>query len=129
MKRSSGIALLEVLMSVAILSAGLISIYQPLLSSLSALAYADYRMEASRLMSNQIWEWKQASYQTRILPGPSSGILLGRDKTFEFKALTSLLPSERGLTQVDFVVNWQAGGQSKQVKRSLYVTLPYEAKA
>ena len=128
MKTSAGIALLEVLLSVVLLSAGLIAVYQPLLASVSAMDYLDYRVESRRLIANFIWNVTDAAVKTRTLPAePETGTLMGGRRVVRYRAAIRPLTKDSALSQLDVTVFWQAGGRKRELTHALYLALPYEA--
>ena len=126
MKRHNGIALLEVLVSVAILCSGLIVVFQPLLASLSVFNYAAYRLEADRLLANHIWELEDAAKRgAASLPAGDSGVLIGRERAFSYKMTATPLSQDEKLHRLDFDVSWTSGGGTKNMSRSMYLLLPH----
>ncbi len=123
--QKTGMTLLEVLISVSLLSFGIVAIFQPLLTSLSALNYVDTRSEASRLAANFLWELKEQSTQSKnFLLRSGSGKLIGQTKTYNYDLSVNRFESARDLREVKLSVLWISGGQKKQVERIAYFAVP-----
>jgi Tfp pilus assembly protein PilV len=117
-----GISLIEVLLSISILSGGLVAVYQPLLSSLDILNYADVRSEASRLASDFIWQLEQdvqrmgeLSYENKV------GILLGQDRTYQYDLNVYPVSKLPQLRELELSVSWTVGGRQKHINRLSYM--------
>ena len=117
-----GIALFEVLVSVAILAGGLLAVFQPLYASISGLHDAESRLVANRLVSDQLWglqelAWRRGRFPLEV-PTP---VLTSRDRVFYYGVSHRSVGADKGLYQVDAVVAWQTGSRRKNIKRSVYV--------
>lgn len=117
----SGLSLIEVLICVALLSAGLVTVYQPLLRSLSVIHDAENRVIANRLSHNRIWEIKEQMARTGALP-ESSGreILTYKDRAFEFYWGETALDSANQFYRLDTKTAWFLGSKKKNILRSVY---------
>jgi len=130
MKKPTGIALLEILISVTVLSTGLIAVFRPLLVSLSAFTYADRRVEAHRLLKNFVWDLENRAREDGSLSDvQTAGVLLGRGHIYNYDLTVSPLDEKERLHQLDFVVRWPSGGYSKELRRSFYLWIPYAPEA
>ena len=124
-KGARGMTLIEILVSVTLLSVGLILLYQPLLASLDALAYVDDRIQANYLISGKLWELEEKASKLGRLPAfASQGTWLGKDKTFNFKMAAEPMSLDRQLQQIKVGVSWRGAGRNKKMVRSAYVFIP-----
>ena len=115
---------LEVLLSVIILSVGIIAVYQPLLVSLGALNYADDRMEADYLLSKKLWVLENETAQGNLDGLASDETLLGRNKPYRYQAFSQpVVTGEQELQQVRLKMSWKDGGRDRSVIRELYLKL------
>ncbi len=125
LKLESGFSLIEVILSVVILSVGLIAINRTLLNSLSVLGYSKTRSEAERVASNKIWEIQSLAIHQNIKPEASeSGELLAQTKTFSYNLLSAPAGGMDLLREVRLQVKWPESGRIQGLKRAFYVLLP-----
>ncbi len=123
--KRSGLTLIEVLVSVVILSLGLVAVYGPLLMSLGAMEEADSRLEAGRLLSNHIWLTEENVLRARRKPDTGkTGILMGSEKTYPYVMAARALDGEETLYQANFALTWKGAFASKRLLRSVYVLAP-----
>ncbi len=120
MPNSRGFALLEVLLAVVILSVGVIVVYQPLLASLSALNYADDRMEANYLISKELWELENKVYETgRFVERAQDETLLGKTRTYQYEMSSTSLSDDDKLFSINQRISWSSSGQKKTMTRDI----------
>ena len=125
-----GMILLEILMSVAILSGGLVLVYYPLLTSFHALDYAEHRMEANRLLASKIMELNgEAIKQGALSAGLLEGTVLGERQVYSYSVDTKKLVQDGKLLEMNWQFSWKSSGLKKAILRSTYLLLPYEATA
>jgi prepilin-type N-terminal cleavage/methylation domain-containing protein len=119
-----GITLIEVLISVVILSGGLIVVYQPLLKSLGVLSYLEQRSEASRMANEFLWKLQREATQSGNVPTEgAAGELLGRSRAYQFRIdMRDVVNSER-LLEAKLAISWRSGGKKRQIQRVTYVSV------
>lgn len=120
--RELGMALLEVLVAVTILSAGLVAVYRPLLASHTALHYAENRLEAHRVLVNRLWQNEEAAVRTgsRTPLNASETVAIGR-KAFHYRSFAKEISQDRKLYEVEAEISWASGGITKKLGHSTYV--------
>ena len=118
-----GFSLIEVLLSVSMLSVGLILVYQPFLRGVSSLGYARDRLEASSLLGGYTWELEnEILQQGQLKPLSRHLILLGKNKTFDATAVARMVKREtRALYETEIVLSWVHDGRRKSVTRNTYL--------
>ena len=120
--RRSGITLVEVLLSVVILSGALIIIYQPLLTTLRAAQHVDVTLEAERLLDDHIWRMEDRIRMGGVLTDlPRNGLLIGQHQPFDYRFQAYPLDEAERLHRLDFDVTWSEGGLKKRLMRSIYL--------
>jgi len=123
--RAGGFTLIEVLLSVLILSVGLIGVFRPLLASMSALEFIGNRSEASRLMIHLIWKHQEESRVLgEIVERLGQGELVGAESVYHYSLKAEPLSSRGRLYQVDYKISWHEGGRNKSLSRGAYLLLP-----
>ncbi|HRK61581.1 MAG TPA: prepilin-type N-terminal cleavage/methylation domain-containing protein [Candidatus Omnitrophota bacterium] len=122
--RSLGFSLIEVMLCVVILSAGLVAVNQAMLSSLSVIRYALTRGEAARIVNLKIWDIVSAAQHRRQAPPAfERGTLLGSAKTLNYE-LKSAAEGSRQLYRVRLDVQWDESNKNRGITRDFYVRLP-----
>ncbi len=118
----SGLTLIELLVSVVILTVGIVVIQRALLSSVMALSYVNGRSEASRLVSEKIWEIQEQSLREgRIRQTVEKGILMGESKTYEYEMTAKTLEPLHRLYEIELTASWPQSWQRKALTRAFYV--------
>lgn len=129
MNKEAGVVLLEVLLSVILISVGLVVLYQPFLSSLSALDYASCRLDADHWMINRMWEIQGQFARTRSLPGPieSEPVALG-GRHGQHRMTLQPLTLDGQLLEATHQVWWHVGSKTKKVELTTYLFSQAESK-
>ena len=114
--------LLEVLVAVTILSVGLVAVYRPMLSSYSALRYAENRLKAHRVLVNRLWHNEEAAVRagSPALLNVTETIASGR-KAFYYRSFAQSISQDRKLYEVRAEVSWVSSGITKKLRHSTYV--------
>ncbi len=125
----SGFSLIEVLLSVVILSTGLVLINQTLLRSLTAADYANTRARADQAVEKKIWEVKSLAWAERSRPpAREEGVLLEGKETFPYELQSVGVRGSDFLYEVRLAVKWLNSGREKGLTRAFYARLPNEPK-
>lgn len=125
-----GFTLIEVLVSVVILMAGVIVIDQILLVSMSRLGFLEHRFEANRLLTNKIWEVQDLINRTGAAPKNfDDSVLMGSERVYNYAMQSKSVGKTAGLYQADFRISWTEAGWAKKILRSYYFGIPYEKPA
>lgn len=125
----AGFSLIEVLLSVVILSAGLVLINQTLLQSLVAADYANTRARADRAANKRIWEVKSLVWTERARPPvKEDGVLLEDKDTFTYQINSTGVRGSQFLYEVRLSLKWLNSGREKGLTRAFYARLPNESK-
>lgn len=127
--RERGIALLEILLSVVILSTGLVLVLRPFITSASYLRDAENRLLAGHLIDEELWAAEMQFQRT----GHFGNVLSPRsisyeDRIFQYRGL-----SQNGSTaypdpdlrertaRVKAVLSWKTGSKSHEIVRVMHV--------
>jgi prepilin-type N-terminal cleavage/methylation domain-containing protein len=121
-KAQYGFTLVEVMVATAILSFGLVMIYQAFIISLDAFGYSLNHLNAQLWLDEKIWqiqdEFRRYEY---FNPIPTSGELIMGNKIFYWNMGYGLIEPEE-LFKVNLNVSWQEGTRKVQLSRSAYVS-------
>ena len=122
-RNQKGLTLVELLLSVVILSVGLVAVVRALLSSVDALSYIDSRMEARRLVAKKVWDIQDEMAHSGSITQPGQGTIDGARKKYpcQFESKASSFPN---LVEAALKVTLSEGGRSKIFSRSFYLLGP-----
>ena len=112
--------MIEVMMTVALLSIGIVMIQQGFLRSAAILSRYSHTMDAQRWIDEKIWEVKeQFFYSDSSSVGDGSGNFEESGKEFHWTVATRPLePSD--LYSVSVKVDWLESGGPAQAAREIY---------
>ena len=113
--------LIEVMVAVAVLSFGLVMVYQAFFIVLDTFNYgADY-LEVSPWMDEKIWQAQDSIMRKGLLEDNSAdGELTLRNKKFTWALENSPIAGTNNLTALKLEVSWKEGKRVAQVSRSCY---------
>ena len=119
-----GFTLIEVLITVAILSFGIVLLYQAFFICLDAVMHCSNRLEAQFLMGEKLWAAQKDLTSQETLPeGEKNGVLAGRNKDFNWMMLVNSIPESEDLYKINLDFSWQEGKKEITVSRATYVGL------
>ncbi len=127
--QSHGLTLVEVMLTVVILVAGILVVYQVFLHTLSTLQYLNTRMYAQNLLMNNVEEFKlDFQKNNQIYFGPRNlveRVLVG-NKIVDFRYFLTFAPVRRmkDLYQLDASVIWKEGSRDQEVSQTVFLTKP-----
>ena len=126
---AQGFSLLEILLSVVILSVGLVAMNRVLIGSVMALAGMSSRSEARRFAADKIWELQDISERLNQRPGKAEeGRMTGGDKTYQYEVLWKPLQGIDSLMEGRLQISWREGGLTKRIQRVFYAHVPLPKK-
>ena len=128
MKGESGIILLEVLLCVILISVGIVVVYQPLISSMQALHYAETRADAENYVMQEINKIRKYADISKKMPevGGTKRIKIN-DRNADYRLQITPVSPDRKLVEVKHEVSWKFGGRIKRFHKTLFLYVPYEA--
>ena len=125
MQNRKGITLIEVLVSVIILSVGITACYRPLLASVNALKYADERMEANYVLSAQAWQLQEEGVKGgKVSEGMSESMCPAQAKAYRCQKAVKYLSDDGRLSRVDLRVMWKNSQMVKSIEREFFLIFP-----
>jgi prepilin-type N-terminal cleavage/methylation domain-containing protein len=122
LSNQKGLSLLEVLVSVVILSVGIIAVYQPMLRNITVLYDAEHRVIANRVSQNEIWKVQEWAQRFKKIPDQASQIITDHNKVFTQSFVFMLAPGEDKLYIAKAITSWRSGSKVKQIQRKVYVS-------
>ena len=123
-----GFTLIEVMMSVAILAFGIVSIYEALFVSVDTYSYYTHYLSTQDWISEKIWKVQEELMITQELKSEqTSGQIVRNHKTFDWVMAVSQLDEAQGLYKVNVTLFWNEGEKQVSISREAYL-LPSELK-
>ncbi|MFH1045535.1 MAG: prepilin-type N-terminal cleavage/methylation domain-containing protein [Candidatus Omnitrophota bacterium] len=119
-----GFTLIELLVTVAILSLGLVMLYEAFFSYIDAFSYVYRRLDIQRWMEEKLWETEDELVRSGVLmPGETSGAVTIANKgctwTMSVQTLGEL--EDSFLYKVDLGVFWQELTRDARLRQVAYV--------
>jgi prepilin-type N-terminal cleavage/methylation domain-containing protein len=113
--------LIEVMVAVAVLSFGLVLVYQAFFVVLNTFNYGANYLEVSPWMDEKIWKAQDSIMRKGLLEDNSAeGEVTLRNKKFTWSLQNSPLAGANNLTSLKLEVFWKEGKRAVQVSRSCY---------
>jgi len=108
--------------AVAVLSLGLVMIYQAFFSSLNSLNYVSDRLLADLQINNKIWELEDLYNRSQgVFDVPASGEDKFGDRRFSWKVLSSSIEGTTSLYKMEIVFSWMDRAKQRRLARYAYV--------
>mgnify|MGYP000339024899 CR=1 FL=1 len=123
-----GFTLIEVVMTVAILAFGIVSIYETFFVSIDVYGYYTHYLSTQNWMSEKIWTLQEELTRSRVLDEDETFGEMTRDhKIFHWVMRVSKINQQQALYQVSIKLSWKEGGKEVSTSRETYI-LPLELK-
>ena len=125
--RRRGFTLVEVILSVVILTVGVISVQKIFIGSLSALSVIENWDQAEWLLQGKIWDVERAAQEK------SQGFqslnkhetLLGKNRTYQYDLNVRSISPDNNLMEAEAQVSWENSGIRRSIARVFYLMVPY----
>ncbi len=128
-KSSKGFTLVELIVTVAILSFGIVTIYEALFISMDTYGYYVNYLETQDWINEKIAEKNNELAQVMLLEiGETSGQIVRNQKTFNWTVIVSFINEEQNLYRVNVTLFWKQAGKKVKTSRVAYL-LPPQLKA
>ena len=121
-----GYTFLELMVTVAILSIGIVAIYKGLITSLDYQTQLSCRLCAMNLMDHEIARIEKEFEPQGEFPSSENGkivqaVLDYREVPFEVSAQVNYFPNLEGLAQAEVTLTWPDRGRDMRIKRTIYL--------
>jgi prepilin-type N-terminal cleavage/methylation domain-containing protein len=125
LKTKKGFSFIEMMTTVAVLSVGIVAIYQSFFKSLEYINHMTYRLHALNILSNKI-EMIQKEFEVTgeihlAAPRQASVIVHGRRVEFQEKVDLVSLSKMQNIYQIHVVLSWRESGRNISLSRSCYI--------
>ena len=123
--RQEGFTLIEIMVTVAILSFGLVAIYQTLFVSMDAYGYYTNYFDTQDWLSEKIYYLQEQLTDSGTLEaGVMSGQIERNHKKIDWHINISVLDADQGLYKVNISLSWREGGKNVGTSRDAYLMSP-----
>jgi prepilin-type N-terminal cleavage/methylation domain-containing protein len=120
-RKAGGFTLIEVMVAVAVLSFGLVMVYQAFFIVLDSFNYSADYLEIVSWMDEKIWQVQDSIMRTGALETNSSqGEFISRNKKFDWILFSSVLNGNGNISAVNLEVNWKESRRKVKATRSCY---------
>ena len=122
-----GLTLIEVLVSVAILSAGAVVLTQSLANAAHAQAIAESRMQAYLLAASKLGELELIAARGEVVPAQAEGTIRVGGEAFGW-SISASAPDEALAQAVTLRISWHHGSREHAQQLETMVRLPESAR-
>ena len=113
------------MMTVAILAFGIVSIYEALFISLDTHGYYIHYLSTQDWMSEKIWEVQSKLINVGVIDEErTSGQIVRNHKTYDWHMVVSSMDETQGLYRVRVTLSWREGKKIVKTTRETYVMPP-----
>ena len=125
LKTKKGFSFIEIMTTVAVLSLGIVAIYQSFFKSLEYVNHMTYRLHALNILVNKI-EMIQKEFEVTgeiklVASTPASAVIHGRTVEFQEKVDLVSLNTMKNIYQINVVLSWSESGRNISLSRSCYI--------
>jgi len=121
----TGFTLFEVMVTVAILSFGLVVIFEGLFNTVDAFSYCSDYLNIQPWLNSKIWELQDELTRTEILmAGEANGDFTIKDRRFDWKMTVSPADLDGKLYEFNLALTWLEGNRKVNISRNGYVLKP-----
>lgn len=123
MKNKYGFTLVEVMVTVAILSLGSLTVHQGLLRSANILIHYNCELAAIEWAEDKLWEAKDALlFSAEKIDPDSSGSFERAGRIFDWSLTADPVPGTDKLYLIRLSINWLEGNKPVNVVKACYAT-------
>lgn len=118
-----GFTLVEIMVTVVILSLGILAIYESFFISLDAFNYYVNSLNAQAWINEKIWEFQNQMVAIEFLElGDKRGSFIANDKDFHWSVYVNPIDEEYDAYRLDVSLFWQEGKRERFLYRAAYAT-------
>jgi len=123
--KKKGFTLVEVIMTGAILSFGIVSIYEALFVSVDTYSYYTHYLNTQDWISEKIWEVQSQLINSGVAEEEStSGQIVREHKTYDWLMAVILIDETQSLYRVKVTISWNEGNKKINTTRETYLLPP-----
>jgi len=121
---SKGFTLVEIMVTVAVLSFGIVMLYQAFFTCLNAFGYSLRRLDAQRWMDEKIWEMEDELIRSgTLMTGEHAGSFIDKNKNFGWKMSINLIGEAQDVYLYRLTLNvcWKEAQRDVSLPQVAYV--------
>ena len=121
---NKGFTLVEVMVTIAILSFGIVMLYEAFFTCLNGFSYSKSRLGVQRWTDEKIWEVEHELIRSRtLITGESAGSFIDKNKNFAWKMSINLIDEAQDayLYKLSLDVNWKEAQKNVSLSQVAYV--------
>lgn len=112
-------------MTVAILSFGIVTIYEALFVSMDTFGFYTNYLDTQDWINEKISEVQNQLTTAQILePAKTSGQIVRNQKTFDWVMTITWINEKHGLYKIDITLSWKQGSKEVRTSRVAYLLPP-----
>lgn len=116
-----GFTLIEVMISVAVLTFGVVAVYEAMLTSLDTFSLYANTLNTQSWLDEEMWEFQDRLNQSAILLiGENSADVVRNGRHFQGHVTVDPLDWDANLYKIKAQIVWQEGSRSVEVSRDTY---------
>jgi prepilin-type N-terminal cleavage/methylation domain-containing protein len=115
-----GFTLLEVMITAAVLSLGVVFIYEAFFISLNTYNYCTNYLGVANWMNEKIWQAQDSLTHLGTWAYDREGTLVYNNRDFKWNLTYSPVQETQDLYKIDLLISWQEGSSKKSLTRSAY---------
>lgn len=120
-RKCQGFTLIEIMVTVAILSFGIVAIFESFFISLDAFSYYSNYIDAQGWINEKIWQLQdQLNKEGLLIAGDDRGFLKIKNRDFDWTTSISLIDEKYGLYKLSVSLFWHEGSRERFIYRMAY---------
>lgn len=121
---TKGLSLVELMVAVAILSFGIVILYEAFFTCLNAFSYSQNRLDTQRWMDEKIWQTQDELIRSgSLIMSENTGSFMEKNKNFTWKIALNLIEqaADSFLYKVSLDVSWKEAQRDVKLSQVAYV--------
>lgn len=121
-----GLSFIEVMVTLAILSFGLVMILKSFNASINHLIHVNHRFRVTHILDNRLSEIQRSLRARKMLPVSPSQLesypLQSQDNPYQERFQISAVDNYIDIFELDYTIQWAERGSNKRLSRTAYIS-------
>lgn len=119
--KKSGFTLLEALITAAVLSFGIVLVFEAFFTSLNSFNYYSDYLSVAPWMYDKLWEAQNSvTYSGNLIRMKKNGQFIRGSRNFTWDLSSELIDATEELYGINLVLSWQIGRRVMRLSRTAY---------